>query len=53
MEVDSVRELHNLGKNLSFVRLLNLEGIPDKDNRQSIQNTDTIVGGAQVKKILD
>ena len=29
MWVDSVRELHNLGKNLSFVRLLNLEGIPD------------------------
>jgi len=29
MEVDSIRELHNIGKNLSFVRLLSLERIPD------------------------
>ena len=29
MEVDSVRELRNLGKNLSFVRLLSLEWKPD------------------------
>ena len=29
MEVDSVRELRNLGKNLSFVRLLSPEGKPD------------------------
>jgi len=50
MQVDSVRELHNLGKNLSFVRLFNLEKIQDTLSTPTFSNiTDIINYTWQVK----